>query len=420
LEKKQNQRKKRRKQKKRIKIILLSLIPIIVILLVFFNYRNNQTLLIKSESYTEYASVTYYIFKDYTYINTENIAEENRNIDENEKANNSQQIINGNLNVDSEWISNNKEAINQMISEQAFEDWNQWIDSQYSTVSNDENEETMSETDETTISSETLYNYLQYIGLSEEELNAQLTWYEIISNNTDISIAGLSIPYAGYVKYSMKEEDGLFRTQILPYLSGDYFEYIEKMSTDSETENSEEQSGLKIVENSYVYAVFVMDSDDSHYLEDEITVNRDNLIDWNGLQNISEYYNLLNNRIDVVKTLPSVNFSSNDVDYSGYFINIIESGNRKYYVVMIRDSAEAFIDINQAEGNIKLDSYQVIKIPQSAVFTKDDQSYVSVVKNNGAEEELAVNIYKTVDDECILLPEENEELVDNMTIRVYP
>jgi hypothetical protein len=192
------------------------------------------------------------------------------------------------------------------------------------------------------------------------------------------------------------------------------------MSTDSETENSEEQSGLKIVENSYVYAVFVMDSDDSHYLEDEITVNRDNLIDWNGLQNISEYYNLLNNRIDVVKTLPSVNFSSNDVDYSGYFINIIENGNQKYYVVMIRDSAEAFIDINQSEGNIKLDSYQVIKIPQSAVFTKDDQSYVSVVKNNGAEEELAVNIYKTVDDECILLPEENEELVDNMTIRVYP
>ncbi|MGL4606866.1 MAG: hypothetical protein ACRCU3_05315 [Eubacteriaceae bacterium] len=355
-----------------------------------------------------------YFFKDIDYISIDDFGPGDLTLAEGEKANGYKILTNSPKVVNVEGINQHISVIDRIIEDQYYNNWSRVVGdivSNYQGISSITSQIAATEREK----KDFLIESVQYMGKTIDELQVKKAELQVLSdgNPRNLSLNELKMLTSGYIYTSVMPVEKIVSENMLPYINISFLKSISKIDQVTET-------GLKVVSNDHVYAAFTIPENESIMGEELVFPLKEELMGTSD-QGINQgYYDFLVKRIDQLHYYPELRFMYNDKVYSGYFVDIINEGNQKIIVLLIKDYVNDFANAVTKNAEIYIQDYRAFEIPKSAVFKSEEQTYVDMLTKGYFSEPTLVDVEKYNNRSAVLRASQNPNLKTGMRIRVNP
>ena len=253
---------------------------------------------------------------------------------------------------------------------------------------------------------------MQYIFTPTSELKGVLKDYQKLMNTEELPLTlnNLNFNVFGYIFYAKDGYEDILTIDMLESLPEDYFDYIDHI-----TPNTELNSSQYIIKSSATDRVIIsirVDGDTNIISEQSVTDLKNKLLNENNMDKEGGYYNFLFQRIDLLTGFPDLTVTFEDsTTMQGYFIDVIQEGEDKIFLVAIRKNISYFNDKTIESADLHLETSSCYAVPLSSIVETEYGSYITVVSNYSLYTEvIPVSVFKTEGDTVLLKVSENPNL----------
>ncbi|MEG0495124.1 MAG: hypothetical protein RR564_02530 [Eubacterium sp.] len=373
-------------------------------------------MLIEKTEYTNPYKTNFFFFKDIDYIQLDDFSKSDLTLPEGEKTNGYTNLTNTPKVVNQNFLNYQMDTINQIMTEQYYNNWPSTIDeiaSNYVGMAKITTQFGSSERER----KEFLLDSVQFMGETNAELESKKNEYSDLNTGQvrDVTLSGLHMISTGYVYTTLSSMEKVISESSLPYIDTNFLKTAGKIEKQNETV-------LKIVNNDHVFAAFSIPKKATIDGEEEVLADKEEYMGTRGPEKNSEYYKFLVKRVDQVRYYPKLSFKEGGNLYNGYLVDIVDDGENKIAVMMIRDYVNVFSNEIMINTEINIQRFDCYKVPQSAIVKKDEKTYVKTLEKGYFEDLIEVDINKYEKGMAILSldSEKNKNLSSGMTIKIYP
>ncbi|WP_414150159.1 hypothetical protein ACIZ62_10980 [Acetobacterium carbinolicum] len=373
-----------------------------------------MSLLLEKKEYTESYKTEMYFFKDIDYRMIDDFQGSDLSLIEGEKANGYKPLTNTPKVVNTNYLNEQIEVIDTIIQEEYYNNWSRIVGdivSNYQGISSITNQIGETEREKKKF----LIESVQYMGLDLSALQQKRQTLVGLLGGEDRNIAlnQLGLLSSGYVYTSIQPVEKALSESMLPYVNTTFLKTAGKVDQESE-------KVLKVVNNDHIYVAFSMPSDTIVMGEEEVISFKTELMGTADSGINQEYYDFLIKRVDQLYYFPKLRFEYEEKVYSGYFVDVVEEGNQKIIVLMLKDYVNDFAKVVIGKTDVYIQDYSAYEIPKSAVYKKDDETRINTVTKGYFNESLPVVVEKYNGGNAILKTVDNPKLSSGMRISIYP
>ncbi|MDK2941492.1 MAG: hypothetical protein PWP56_1005 [Acetobacterium sp.] len=373
-----------------------------------------MSLLLERKEYTESYKTEMYFFKDIDYRMIDDFQGSDLSLIEGEKANGYKPLTNTPKVVNTNYLNEQIEVIDTIIQEEYYNNWSRIVGdivSNYQGISSITNQIGETEREKKKF----LIESVQYMGLDLSALQQKRQTLVGLLGGEDRNIAlnQLGLLSSGYVYTSIQPVEKALSESMLPYVNTTFLKTAGKVDQESE-------KVLKVVNNDHIYVAFSMPSDTTIMGEEEVISFKTELMGTADSGINQEYYDFLIKRVDQLYYFPKLRFEYEEKVYSGYFVDVVEEGNQKIIVLMLKDYVNDFAKVVIGKTEVYIQDYSAYEIPKSAVYKKDQETMINTVTKGYFNESLPVVVEKYNGGNAILKTVDNPKLSSGMRISIYP
>ncbi|WKY46377.1 hypothetical protein Q5O24_08240 [Eubacteriaceae bacterium ES3] len=371
-------------------------------------------MLLDKERYTESVETDLYFFKSVGYRDIDNFQTSDLTLGEGEKANGYKSLTSSPKVVNIEYVNEQISVIDQLIEDAYYNNWSRVVGeivTNYQGMNSITSQIEEAEREKQAF----LVESVQYMGYTLEELQAARQTFVDLSGGIarDITLNNLHMHSSGYIFTEIKPVEKVLNQEMLPYVTINLLDTIGKIDQESTTQ-------LKVVNNDHLFIAFTVDKDVGIMGEEEMMELKEEMVGTTDKGINQEYYDFLVRRIDQLLYYPEIRFKYDDKEYSSYLIDEVEDSDKKIVILMLKDYVNVFSQMVMTEAEVYLQDYDAFVIPETAVYTDNDENYVQTVSKGYFNDPLPVEIEKTVDGDVVLKTSANPYLSSGTRIRIYP
>ncbi len=371
-------------------------------------------MLLEKKQYTESYKTEMYFFKDIDYRVIDDFQASDLSLQEGEKANGYKPLTNTPKVVNTDYLNNQIAVIDTIIKEEYYNNWSRVVGdiiSNYQGISSITSQigETERERKKFLIES------VQYMGLDLAALQQkrQILVGLLGGQARNIALNELGLLSSGYVYTSIQPVEKALSESMLPYISTNFLKTASKVDQESE-------GLLKVVNNDHIYVAFAIPAKAIIMGEDEVVSFKTELMGTVDRGINQDYYDFLIKRVDQLYYFPKLRFEYQDKVYSGYFVDVVNEGDQKIIVLMLKDYVNDFSEVVIGKADIYIQDYSAYEIPQSAVYKIAEETMIDTVTKGYFSDSLPVAVEKYNNGNAILKAVDNPKLNSGMRIRIYP
>lgn len=401
---------RQKRQQKRLKIkrrkqLLLAIVSIFVIIFVFAGYyRSNQSQILEQEEYLNSISTQLFFLRDCDYMEIDDFSSDDLSVPEGTKVSGYDVLTKEEMIIDPDYLSQQLNGIHTLINNNVYDNWDQYsLDLQNELNSN------------SILSPKSLDYYKQtarYFPETREELEKDISQLNQLNTGNPVSLTlnRFGVMKTGFVYSYISEYDKVASEAALGHVSLEMINGINNLSTD-------DSSALRVINNDHCFVLTTVDIESPVQGENEVKELQADYKE--GLSN-SEYYNMLITRVDRLRLYPNISFSYNDRTYPAYLVDVIEEGNKKILVIMVKEYLKELAEYDRLNCEINTQDYRAWVVPQTAIIKRDDKNFIELVQKGYFVHEIEVNVNLYDKGKAILRVANNPDLEDGMTIKIYP
>ena len=373
-----------------------------------------MSMLLEKEDYTESYKTEMYFFKDIDYRVIDDFQAGDLSLLEGEKANGYKPLTNTPKVVNTDYLNEQIAVIDTIIKEEYYNNWSRIVGdivSNYQGISSITNQigETERERKKFLIES------VQYMGLDLPALQQkrQILVGLLGGDSRNIALNELGLLSSGYVYTAVQPVEKALSESMLPYINTTFLKTASKVDQQSE-------GLLKVVNNDHIYVAFAVPSATTIMGENEVVEFKQELMGTADSGINQDYYEFLIKRVDQLYYFPKLRFEYEDKVYSGYFVDVVDEGNQKIIVLMLKDYVNDFSKVVIGKSDVYIQDYSAYEIPKSAVYEDNGETMIDTVTKGYFSESLPVVVEKYNNGNAVLKASDNPNLNSGMRISIYP
>ncbi|HCX63718.1 MAG TPA: hypothetical protein DHN33_00720 [Eubacteriaceae bacterium] len=396
---KQNRRKKRRKRR-----IIPYFIIILFLLLSWYHLRDRQTMMLSSEWYERKTQSEALIIKseEMLYLSPKPVF----TVDDGQRISIGQELSTANVSLN--YYFQEKENILQTAMTNTFA-----LDSD----SQDTFVENLEERPEK-------IRPVQYAGCDPSTLQNELETLKkqksSLEGSASLSLKNLGISSTGYLFFDADGYEYTLSKENFSLFSGQWMDFAHQVAQGIEGKSLFQ---AKVVGDDHAYAVMELPLDTEIQRMERMNKRKSEIRQDYDLKTQEDYFAFLNLRVDLLRTMPEMNFTFGESEYSGYFIDWIENPEEEtgFAVIEVKDHLHRdFLSKRTFNTNLSVYEGRGYVVPKSAVYEKQDHYFVSIVERGSQKNEVKVDPTKFEEDQVFLASDDNEALYDGMQIVINP
>lgn len=259
-----------------------------------------------------------------------------------------------------------------------------------------------------------------------EDLRETYTQRLSSKDTLSLTLGNLNFPFTGYVYYTLDGYESALSSSMIASMDFAYWDYLSSLRPNTFTLSGD--TPIKVVNGSYVYLVFKTNADTYLKAQNDMHNKKAEVYQDNDFSSVSQYYEFLQRRMDVLFSYPQVTvYDEDDMSHTAYFVNVLqnEENTEKICIFMVKSDVDSFIDQNIVELSIVAEDYDAYVIDKSSVVYRGEgqlkKAYVLSREKEGLYRYVSVNVFKTVGSKAILRVEDNmENDLENLEIVRHP
>lgn len=409
----QQERRERRKLNKRKNLFIALLVFLVLVIIAALAWRSQRTMILKQQDYKISQTVSLSFYKDEKFMELDDFKTADLSVTQGTKAASYQPLTSTPFQMSQSYIDQKIGAINTLMDAHYYEKWDQYKADMLKAYSQSGlmNDERKNQKRFFVLSAE-------YIGMNKKDLEAELTKLKNLNtkDKVEVTLDNLGDMPAGYVFGSFSDFNMITCEPVVDLIDQQVMNIFSQVSTDT-------RPGIREVSNDHMMAVFSVEK--NTYVQAEKSALKLKNENSEGMS-ISEYYSFLENRVDLLRQYPLIQFQTDQKSYEGYLINVIEDGDQKLMILMMKNGIGDFLDINQKNVKVDLVNFMAWVVPKSAIIHKDGKTYIMIINRDHFEEQVEVQVSNYNGSKAALSVSENSQysdsgsLKDGLTIRIYP
>lgn len=260
----------------------------------------------------------------------------------------------------------------------------------------------------------------QYIGTSKEDLVELKDKYSQMKDSTgsSITLKKLNFQFPGYIYFQSDGYENLLNTNILEYLTPEFLRNIDKYN---KANNNTYAQTVRVVDGSYYYLGIVVPKDEVLVQQERVLERKDEIMKSIETNVLNEYYRYLNRRVDVLRTLPKINFEYEKTQNSGYIIDIREYGEEKILLIECKDDIDSKI---LSERNITMNLFTYSQygylIPSKSIVKVEGKDNIVILSKGYLRKYVEVKVTRKDGKNVFLQASENKNITDGMQLIINP
>jgi hypothetical protein len=260
----------------------------------------------------------------------------------------------------------------------------------------------------------------QYMGTDKDTLVALKEEYSQLKDSTGSSVTlnKLNFDFPGYIYFKSDGYENLLNTNILEYLTP---EFIKNIETYNKNDDESYAGTVKVVDDTYMYLAVVLPTNKVLVQEEMLLEKKDEIMKSIESDVLNDYYVHLNERVDVLRTLPIMNFEYDKIQYSGYIVDVREYGEEKIVLIECKDEINSKI---LTERNITVDlftySHSGYLVPAKSVVQVDGKDNIVILSKGYLKKYVEVKVSRKDGKNVFLETSENKTITDGMQLIINP
>lgn len=400
----QQSRALRRKLAQR-KKLFAGLLALFILFAVFAGYyRSNQKMILQAGTYTDDVSATVYFLRDSDYLLIDDFSAAVLAVPEGSKISGYTPLTNTPVVINQDYLNTQIQVIGALLSAKYYEDWDRFSRDMLETIT------------KPAMGNQSAYtqfeNGARYCPEPAEALQKDQLMLQDLNTGapTQITLEQYGLMKTGFVYSGVSEYDKLACEAALGAMSQDMLGALGKLST-SHT------PALRVVNNDHCYAAAAVDARTEVQGEADVKALYE---EYGKDLSLNAYYEMLITRVDRLREYPAISFSDGPKKYPAYLVNVIEDGNKKILVLMIKDYLQDLMSVSKKTYTLNVQNYKAWIVPQTAVIRRDGKTYLQLLEKGYFKEEVEVKVSRYDKGKAILSYEDNPDLRNGNTIKIYP
>lgn len=391
-------------KRKRRRIIIISIIVIVLFILAVGYYRSNLNYILNQEDYLNSTSSQIFLLHDSKFYEINDFSQEDLSFPVGTKVSGYNELLTKPMTINQDFINGQIAAINALIAGRYYENWDNYsveLQNSLGSIFNNNDSQVDFFKDSSCYSPSSLED-LQLMLQKLQEINT--------GKPIEVTLNNVSLMKTGFLMDTANEYDKLANEAILGNINNSTFDFLSKLSTDNSRE-------LKVINNDHCFAIVSINGETLIQGESKVQELKNEYSA--GITN-SQYYNMLIERVDRLRLYPQISFTYNDKQYPVYLVDVLEDSNKKNLVLMIKDYNQDLTSNNKINCLLNTQDYPAYVVPRSAIISKDNTTYIQVLKKGYFTREIEVKVSLYDKGKAILRVSENPDLESGTTIKLYP
>ncbi|MBF7095872.1 HlyD family efflux transporter periplasmic adaptor subunit [Alkalibacter mobilis] len=262
---------------------------------------------------------------------------------------------------------------------------------------------------------------LKYSKFDVEQLESEKSKIENLLQGSfinGISLNKINASCPGYVFYSLDGYEQIFDISNIEDLIDLDFEDLNIVS---ESLSKNIKNVLKVVNDDSVYIWVPVPHDLETDWEESMIAKKLDVIKNLDNETSIDYLERLYSRVDILRSMPKVDFASNDVLYTAYAVDVFKNKSNKAYLFQIKENVIKEI-LSKRSMDIELITYRNkgYLIPEKSILEKDGKNYIVVLNKGYLRKLVEVFITEIDEDKVFLSRSENNNISEGMQLIINP
>lgn len=398
-------RKLKQKTRKKKTILIGAALGVILLTIIAGYFRVNQKLILESTEYTSSVNTQLWFFKDVNILKLDSFQTSDLTYPEGTKASGYDSLTTSPKVINQEYLNAQIAAVDNALSAHFYDDWDAFakqLEEKLSAGKTIKSDNTLS----------LLADTGNWAGTTKAELEAAKTSLQKLNTGSAVPIVldSFGIMNTGYIYSTYSDYETYAGEGALGGLSIKLLEDLSGQSTQA-------QSAFKVVNNDHMFAAAVVSSTLS--VNGEATALKYRQEYGKDMSN-SAYYKYLTTRVDILRDYPEISFNNGTTVVPAYLVNVIQEDNKKILILLIKQYVGDLAQMQKQSFTLNVQNYRAYEVPQSAVIKKDDKTYLQLIEKGYFPEEVQVNVTAWDKGKAILAYDDNPDLKNGMSVKIYP